>query len=121
MAFGSTLGVIAAPFLGWRLLFVGVAVASSVLMAILLRYSSFFDAAAKAPSLTLSGVFRGYRSLLANARDARTYSYVLIDSPFHSGVYTWLGVYFARRYHLGEVGIGLALLGYVVRASFSVR
>jgi predicted MFS family arabinose efflux permease len=35
-------------------------------------------------------------------------------SLFHSGVYTWLGVFFAQRYHLGEIGIGLALLGYGV-------
>jgi predicted MFS family arabinose efflux permease len=27
---------------------------------------------------------------------------------------TWLGVFFARRYNLGEIGIGLALLGYGV-------
>src|SRR5260370_35247635 len=33
---------------------------------------------------------------------------------FHSGVFTWLGVYFERRYGLGPVGIGLALLGYGV-------
>ena len=31
---------------------------------------------------------------------------------FHSGVFTWLGVYLERRYGLGPVGIGLALLGY---------
>ncbi len=39
---------------------------------------------------------------------------MFLNSLFHSGVYTWLGVYFVRRYHLGEVGIGLALLGYGV-------
>jgi predicted MFS family arabinose efflux permease len=33
---------------------------------------------------------------------------------FHSGVFTWLGVYLERRYGLGPVGIGLALLGYGV-------
>jgi predicted MFS family arabinose efflux permease len=39
---------------------------------------------------------------------------VLLNAIFHSGVFTWLGLYFARRYGLGEVGIGLALLGYGV-------
>jgi predicted MFS family arabinose efflux permease len=39
---------------------------------------------------------------------------VLLNSVFHSGVFTWLGLYFSRRYGLGEVGIGLALLGYGV-------
>jgi predicted MFS family arabinose efflux permease len=33
---------------------------------------------------------------------------------FHSGVFTWLGVYFERRYGVGPVGVGLALLGYGV-------
>jgi predicted MFS family arabinose efflux permease len=33
---------------------------------------------------------------------------------FHSGVFTWLGLYFSERYHLGDEGIGLALLGYGV-------
>lgn len=33
---------------------------------------------------------------------------------FHSGVYSWLGLYFFQRYHLGDEGIGLALLGYGV-------
>jgi predicted MFS family arabinose efflux permease len=56
----------------------------------------------------------GYRSLLDNARGIRTYGYVLLNSVFHSGVYTWLGVFFARRYHLGNTGVGLALLGYGV-------
>ncbi len=42
------------------------------------------------------------------------YAYVLLNAVFHSGVFTWLGLYFARRYGLGEVGIGLALLGYGV-------
>ena len=33
---------------------------------------------------------------------------------FHSGVFTWLGVYLERRYRLDSVGIGLALLAYGV-------
>lgn len=54
-----------------------------------------------------------YRHLLFQApRGRRTYAYVLLNGVFHSGVFTWLGVYFAQRYGLGEIGIGLALLGY---------
>jgi len=37
-----------------------------------------------------------------------------VNAIFPSGVYTWSGLYFARRYHLGEITIGLALLGYGV-------
>jgi predicted MFS family arabinose efflux permease len=40
------------------------------------------------------------------------YGFVLVNSMFHSGVFTWLGVYFEQKYHLGAAGIGLALLGY---------
>ena len=50
--------------------------------------------------------------LLADRRARRTYGYVLFNAVLHSGIYTWLGLYFARRYHLGETGIGLAVLGY---------
>jgi predicted MFS family arabinose efflux permease len=39
---------------------------------------------------------------------------VLLNAVFHSGVFTWLGLYFAHRYGLGGIGIGLALLGYGV-------
>ncbi len=56
----------------------------------------------------------GYRNLLATPRGARTYTYVLLTGIFHSGVFTWLGVYFALRYRLGGIGIGVALLGYGV-------
>jgi predicted MFS family arabinose efflux permease len=37
-----------------------------------------------------------------------------MNAAFHSGVFTWLGLYFSRRYGLGEIGIGIALLGYGV-------
>src|SRR5216683_25861 len=76
MAFGSTLGVILSPFTGWRMLFVGVAAASVIVSIMLLRYAEFLSPRAQAPSLTLTGVFQGYRSLIANARGARTYIYV---------------------------------------------
>jgi hypothetical protein len=47
-------------------------------------------------------------------RGRRTYAYVLLNAIFPSGVFTWLGLSFTQRYGLGEVGIGLALLGYGV-------
>ena len=57
---------------------------------------------------TLGEVFRGYRTLLGSPRGRRTYGYVLVNSLFHSEVFTWLGVYLERRYGLGATGIGLA-------------
>lgn len=60
----------------------------------------------------LRAVAAGYRGLLGSSRGRRTYSYVLINAVLQSGVYTWLGLYLQRRFGLGELGIGLTLLGY---------
>src|SRR3546814_12229631 len=57
-------------------------------------------------------LFLGYRDLIGTPRGQRTYGYVFVNSIFHSGVFTWLGVYFEQRYGLGPVGLGVALLGY---------
>ena len=114
MAFGSTVGVMVEPFVGWRMLFLGVAVIGGVILLSLRPYLSLLDPAQPRPRLPLAEVMRGYRELLSTARGVRTYAYVLLNGAFHSGVFTWLGLYFARRYGLGEIGIGLALLGYGV-------
>lgn len=114
MAFGSTFGVILEPFIGWRLLFVAVAGVGAVLLAWLAYYRDLFGETPASPHPTVVQVFSGYRELFMSRRGARTYSYVLLNAVFHSGVFTWLGVYFQKRYGLGEVGIGLALLGYGV-------
>ena len=37
-----------------------------------------------------------------------------MNAIIHSGVYTRLGLYFSQRFGLGEIGIGLAILGYGV-------
>jgi predicted MFS family arabinose efflux permease len=113
MAFGSSFGVMLRPYIGWRMLFVGVAVGAMPIFFALPKYKSLLDQGPKS-TLSLSETLAGYRSLLNNPRGLRTYGTVLVNSLFHSGVYTWLGVYFVSRYHLGEIGIGLALLGYGV-------
>jgi predicted MFS family arabinose efflux permease len=113
MAFGSSFGVMLLPYVGWQLLFIGVAVAVTPIFIALPKYSALLDRGEKS-TISVTDVLSGYRSLLNNARGIRTYVAVLVNSLFHSGVYTWLGVYFVRRYHLGGVGIGLALLGYGV-------
>lgn len=111
-AFGATVGVILQAFVGWRMLFVGVGVAAACVLALLLPYGSLFRAPSAGPVLSIREIFRGYCSLLAVGRGLRTYGYVLWNGIFHGGVFAWLGLYFAQRYGLGDVGIGLALLGY---------
>ena len=112
MAFGSTVGVILEPFVGWRMLFVGVAALGLVVVLLLRPYRDLLGDPSAGVPLSVAEVFKGYRDLLTNPRGARTYFYVLLNAMFHSGVFTWLGVYFAERYTLGDIGIGLALLGY---------
>jgi predicted MFS family arabinose efflux permease len=114
MAFGSTFGVLVAPWLGWRGLFAAVAVIGGALLIALLPSRALLTSMVSAPPASLRTVFAGYGRLLGAGRGRRTYAYVLLNSMFHSGVFTWLGLYFERRYGLGPVGIGLALLGYGV-------
>ena len=114
MAFGSTVGVLLEPFVGWRILFVGVAALSALVPLLLLPYRSFLSGTVTTSALSTGTILRGYGALLSTGPGLRTYGYVFVNGLFHSGVFTWLGLYFAERYELGEVGIGLALLGYGV-------
>ncbi len=114
MAFGSTAGVILEPFITWRGLFLGASGFGAVVLLFLLPYGSLLRGAPKQARMSSREILAGYVGLLKSGRGRRTYGYVLLNAIFHSGVYTWLGLYFARRHGLGEIGIGLALLGYGV-------
>jgi predicted MFS family arabinose efflux permease len=114
MAFGSPLGAILVPFIGWQGLFLVVGAAGVGLLLLFLPYRPTIAAAVQPITGTFGDLYRGYKSLLGTPRGQRTYSYVLVNSMFHSGVFTWLGVYFEQRYGVGPVGVGLALLGYGV-------
>ncbi|KIU27250.1 MFS transporter [Methylobacterium radiotolerans] len=111
MAFGSTFGALLEPVVGWHGLFLTVGVAGGALLLVLASSRGIIPGATAAGT-RLPDLFRGYRDLLLNPRGRRTYGFVLLNSMFHSGVFTWLGLYFEQRYGLGPVGVGLALLGY---------
>jgi predicted MFS family arabinose efflux permease len=112
MAAGSVVGVLLEPFISWQGLFLGVAGFSTIALFWLLPYRALLGSRSVAAKQSLRAIAAGYCALLATARGRRTYGYVFLNAIFHSGVFTWLGVYFSRRYGVGEVGIGLALLGY---------
>ena len=137
MAIGSTAGALAEPLIGWRGLFVTVAVATAVIVLAALRLlpdprrasspgpSSPPSRPSPPPSPPRSlpsppppprvrprAIAAGYLGLLRNPRARRTYAYVGFNAVVQSGIYTWLGVLLHQRYSLGPVGIGLALLGY---------
>ena len=112
MALGSAGGAILEAFVSWQMLFIGTAIAMALVFWRLHRYGALFDAPKVTSVSSIQQIFAGYRSVLSTGRGRRTYGYVFLNGIFHSGVYTWLGLYLSQRYQLGEVGIGLAIFGY---------
>ena len=114
MAFGSTFGAVLEPYVDWQGLFLAVGLAGLSVLLVLIPRRHLLASSAPGAGGGLGAVLLGYESLLVTPRGARTYGFVLVNSMFHSGVFTWLGLYFEQRYSLGPVGIGLSLLGYGV-------
>ncbi len=112
MAFGSVFGALLEPLVGWRGIFLAVSGLGAVLIVVLFPHRRLLGDAPSGTAGKLGDLFAAYGSLLGSGRGRRTYGYVFVNAVFHSGVFTWLGLYFAQRYGLGEAGIGLALLGY---------
>ncbi|MDV2992995.1 MAG: Multidrug resistance protein MdtL [Chroococcidiopsis sp. SAG 2025] len=112
MAAGSAGGAILEPFVGWRSLFIGTAVFAALVLWRLHRYGALFDTAKVEKLPTIRQVFRGYSQILSSFRGKRTYAYVLWNGIYHSGVYTWLGLYLSQRYNMDALSIGLTILGY---------
>ncbi|QXE92637.1 MFS transporter [Geomonas subterranea] len=114
MAFGSTLGAVMVPVIGWRGIFLVIGGVGLLILLLFLPHRPFLAASFNPVAGSLRDLLRGYKSLLSTPRGRCTYGYVFLNSIFHSGLFTWLGVYLERRYGLGPVGIGVALLGYGV-------
>ncbi|MEG5017211.1 MULTISPECIES: MFS transporter [unclassified Microcoleus] len=112
MAAGSAGGAILEPFVGWRVLFLGTAVLAAVVLWRLHPYGSLFDTPKVTKLPPIRQIFRGYSQILATFRGKRTYAYVLWNGIYHSGVYTWLGLYLSQRYGMDALSIGLNILGY---------
>jgi len=112
MAIGAPLGALLVPLIGWRSLFVVVGGAGIVLFLLVLPSRRFIAGAARPMPSSARELAAAYRQLLSSFRGARTYLYVLLNSMFHSGVFTWLGLYLEREHGLSATLIGLALLGY---------
>lgn len=112
-AAGATVGALMEPVVGWQGLFLAVAALAAVLSIAAVAVGAIPRLPGRAAP-QLAAIVRAYGSLLSLLRGRRTYIYVLINAIVQSGVYTWLGVYLRQRFGLGEVGIGLALLGYGV-------
>jgi predicted MFS family arabinose efflux permease len=114
MAFGSTFGALLNPLIGWRNEFLLTAGLSAITLMYAFRLRNYFEGDLIRHPISVWAVITGYVQLFANPRGAKAYIYILLNGMFHSGVFSWLGLYFSQRYHLGDEGIGLALLGYGV-------
>ncbi len=112
MAIGSPLGALLVPLIGWRSLFIAVGCAGLILFLFAYPKAGFIAADVRPMPSSARELVAGYKQLLTSFRGARTYIYVLLNSMFHSGVFTWLGFYLEREQGLGATSIGLALLGY---------
>ncbi|MGL4618470.1 MFS transporter [Chroococcidiopsis sp.] len=112
MAAGSAGGAVLEPFVGWRSLFIGTAVFAALVLWRLHLYGALFDTAKVEKLPTIRQVFRGYSQIFSSFRGKRTYAYVLWNGIYHSGVYTWLGLYLSQRYNMDALSIGLTILGY---------
>ena len=111
-AFGSSAGALLEPVIGWRGLFLAVAALAVPILILLARHPELLQRSNTPEERAVRDVARGYLSLLADRRARRTYGYVFVNAVLHGGVYTWLGLYFTRRFGIGEAAIGLAILGY---------
>ncbi|MGH8153281.1 MAG: MFS transporter [Rhodanobacteraceae bacterium] len=111
-ATGAAVGALMEPLIGWRALFLVVALMAAALVVVMIVASVLPHLARPARAQPWSAVLRGYGRLLGLARARRTYGYVLLNAILQSGVFTWLGVYLHERFGLSETGIGLVLLGY---------
>jgi predicted MFS family arabinose efflux permease len=114
MAFGSTLGALLNPIIGWRLEFAIVGILFAAVLALAYPHRALLEGRRNNHPPGIGAALRSYVVLFTSPRSRTTYSCVFVNALFHSGVFSWLGFYFSRRYGLGDRGIGLALLGYGV-------
>jgi len=114
MAFGSTLGAFLNPLIGWRIIFLILGGCAAIVLFAAIRCRDLLGDRPGHHTPSLRAWIDGYLTLVKKPRGWRTYSFILLNGIFHSGIFSWLGLYFSQRHGLGDRGIGLALLGYGV-------
>lgn len=108
--FGSSLGPLLDSVLGWRnelrILGFGFGIAA---LWIIQREDGMVP---RRVSDSLWRYAREFQCILEAPRGGRTLAFIFSNGAFHGGIFAWLGVLLAIRYHLGEIGIGIVLAGY---------
>lgn len=113
MGLGSSLGPLLNPLLGWRNELRIVAIGFAAASCWVSKHNPG-KGLRRTTRDTLLDYALEYRCIVDAPRGGRTLAFILVNGAFHGGVFAWLGVLLASRYHLSEVGIGLVLLGYGV-------
>jgi predicted MFS family arabinose efflux permease len=111
MGLGSSLGPLLNPLLGWRIELRILAVSFGI-AACWVSWRYKHDVHPRIADHSLWGYALEYRCIVNVPRGGRTLAFIFANGAFHGGIFAWLGVFLADRYHLGEVGIGLVLAGY---------
>ena len=111
-AFGSSAGALITSLVGWQWLFIGVASIALLILLLIVMYQKDIFKANETVRGVKENIFLVFCNILSSGRARHTYLYVLFNGMFHGGIFAWLAYFFYRNYGLGELQIGLALLGY---------
>ncbi len=111
IGFGSTLGPILNPLVGWRNEFRALACVCA-LAAVFITQSNKSALKVARRLNSFDQVVREYLVVLETPRGGRTMAFIFCNGAFHGGIFAWLSILLISRYHLHDMGIGLALLGY---------
>jgi predicted MFS family arabinose efflux permease len=113
MGLGVSLGPMLSALIGWRwairLVSAGFVIAAGWVHK---QYSN-------SPTTTfvpkpVYKILDEYLCVLWAPRGKRTLAFITANGIFHGGVFAWLGLFLAIHFQLGQVGIGLTLIGYGV-------
>ena len=111
MGLGSSLGPILNPLFGWRNEFRMIA-CGLALMSFFVRRRTRSYIHPKQGSHPYRKIAFEYLLILDAPRGGRTMAFIFCNGIFHGGVFAWLGLLIASRYHLEDLGIGIVLAGY---------
>jgi predicted MFS family arabinose efflux permease len=111
MGLGSSLGPILNPLVGWRNEF-RVLACGFVLITVFLGRRTHSFVRPKQLFERCRTIVLEYLSILEARRGGRTMAFIFLNAVFQGGIFAWLGLLIANRYHLGDVGIGIVLIGY---------
>lgn len=111
MGLGASLGPLLNPLAGWRnelrILALGYGTLACWASRLELNNGDFLKT-----NDSLWTYAREYLCIFDAPRGGRTLALISANGAFHGGIFAWLGVILASRYHLNETGIGLVMLGY---------